>query len=616
MCGIIAYIGKEDETDNCLAILEDLSYRGYDGAGVRAYGRITKVVGHPSKLKVLIEKDPTVRNLHLVIAHTRWATHGRKDNELNVHPHQDGMKRFTVVQNGMISNSEELKKEYLADYVFLSETDTEVVPALLAHFSSQFETTEELIKHVLGLLEATYGFVIHDAMHPDVLFAIRSGSTLSIGRADHGIYVCSDESFLHKYAKTIATLGVNELCTISAKDFQIKHLETGAAVTLDERTSSNDQEIVNKGSYDHWMQKELNETPERMLDTLRGRYDWKHGNVTLNGLREIEEELLGIAKIILIGCGTSRNAGLYGKMILEKYARIPTEVIDASVFIERNPIITEQTLVIALSQSGETADVIGALQEAKIHRPILFGIVNAVDSSIARICGAGVYLQVGREIGVASTKAFFGQCAVLALVAIHFGRKRGTLSQEESIRVIKELQKIPRALGGMNSEHVSLIKNLVKSHDNRIASMLIGSDTMYAGILEMKLKLEEICYEPVCAEVGASLKHGPLAIISSERNNLVFAFLSGNETGDKQIRDTVAIAISNGAHILLFYPHGTKSGSYAKSESVTHIQIPAIHQDFAVFVHVYLMQWFAYYAAVELGHDPDHPRNLAKSVTV
>jgi glucosamine--fructose-6-phosphate aminotransferase (isomerizing) len=614
MCGIIAYTGKQNKVGECLKILESLQYRGRDGAGISINGTITRVVGSPEDLIEKIEVVKHTDSAYSLIAHTRWATHGRKDFLDNAHPHTDSSKRFIVVHNGMISNAEKLKQELLSDYLFYSETDTEIIPALLSKFATEHpdNSTEQHIKQILELISGTYGFVIEDRTNPGVLYAIRSGSPLSIGKSTDGIYICSDETKLHKYTDTIVTLDIGDLCIANPNGFTITNISTGDVRTPEERMTNPDQEEADKGSYTYWTEKELMETPDRLLDTMRGRIDAVGGNAILNGISQIADKLPLVKNVILIGCGTSRNAGMYGKMMIEKYAGIPCEIIDASVFAEINPIITPETLIIPISQSGETADVIHALTEAKNHGAVLLGIINAVDSTIARMCGHGVYIQVGPEIGVASTKAFFGQCSILVMIAIALGRTRA-LSAADASELLEGLATIPEMLTTIIERRDS-IKELAVTTINR-HHMLISSNTGWAGICEAKLKMEELCYDPVSAELGGSLKHGPLAMISHENKNVVIACLTGHPDGDKRIRDTVAITLSNGAEPIIIAPENIDPGSYSNGEPIL-IPTPEIHSDLSIFTSTYVLQWYVYYMSTLLGNNPDYPRNLAKSVTV
>lgn len=615
MCGIIAYTGKENKLNDCLTILESLQYRGRDGAGVSINGEIIRVVGAPEDLVKKIHSlqiKPTGDTS--IIAHTRWATHGRKDFESNAHPHTDTTKRFIVVHNGMISNSEKLKAEHLPDYSFYSETDTEIIPALLSVFAEKYpnKSTDQLIKSVLEIIEGTYGFVIEDRTNPGTLYAIRSGSPLSVGKSTDGIYICSDETKLHKYTDTVVTLDIGDLCIARPDGFSVTNIFTGDIRTLHERATNPNQEEADKGDFTYWTEKELMETPTRLLDTMRGRINTTEGNVVLNGISQIADKLPLVKNIILLGCGTSRNAGMYGKMMIEKYAGIPCEVIDASVFAEINPIITPETLIIPISQSGETADVIHALTEAKAHGALLLGIINAVDSTIARMCGHGVYIQVGPEIGVASTKAFFGQCSILVMIAVALGRTR-SLSSVQANALLDGLIKIPEMMTSIISSRETLHE--MTAHTVNRHHMLISSNTGWAGICEAKLKMEELCYQPVSAELGGSLKHGPLAMISPENKNVIIACLTGHPDGDKRIRDTVAITLSNGAEPIIISPKNIDIGSYSNGTPGI-ISIPEIHSDLTIFLSTYILQWYVYYMSLRMEHNPDYPRNLAKSVTV
>jgi glucosamine--fructose-6-phosphate aminotransferase (isomerizing) len=614
MCGIIAYTGTKNRTGICLAILESLQYRGRDGAGIAINGLITKVVGSPEELSKIAIRSNLENTESSIIAHTRWATHGRKDFIDNAHPHTDNEHRFIVVHNGMISNAEVLKKKYLPDYHFYSETDTEVVPALMLMFSKKFptESTAEIIKRMINEIQGTYGFVIEDTHTPEILYAIRSGSPLSVGKSSDGIYICSDETKLHKYTDTVITLDIGDLCIATRTNFTITNIITGNPTQSTERKTTPDQQETTKGHFTYWTEKELSETPDRLLDTLRGRIDIENGTVVLNGISQIAHLLPTIERVILLGCGTSRNAGMYGKMMIEKYATIPCEIIDASVFTEINPKIDQKTLVIPISQSGETADVIHALTEAKNHGAMVLGIVNTVDSTIARMCGHGVYIQVGPEIAVASTKAFFGQCSILVMIAIALGKTR-SLSTETARTLLSDLLRIPEIFTTILT-HKKTYEDLVSVTNHR-HHMLISSYTGWSGICEVKLKMEELCYTPVSAELGGSLKHGPLAMISPEENNIIIACLTGNSDGDNRIRDTIAITLSNGAFPIIITPKTISPGLYSNGTPVI-IEIPDIHPDLVIFLSTYILQWYTYYRSISLGHNPDYPRNLAKSVTV
>ncbi len=608
MCGIVGYTGRQAALEILVNGLRRLEYRGYDSAGVvlidnKEFQRVRQV-GKIANLEKELQKKPPVGNSG--IAHTRWATHGEPTVD-NAHPHLSYDNKIAVVHNGIIENYAHLKADLEnKGVVFHSDTDTEVLAHLIATFyqGNLLNAVRSALKKVTG----TFGIAVQCSEEPDVLVGARSGSPLVLGISDHGIILASDVAAVVQYTQNVVFLDENDLVKIDGKNYSIENLERKAAVVRHVETVEFTAEEISKNGFKHYMKKEIHEQPQSLLNTLRGRILTREGTAKLAGLDLNIKELREIERIIMVGCGTSYYAGLVGEYLIEELAGIPVEVEYASEFRYRNPIVNPRTIVLCISQSGETADTLAALREAKRRGATVLGICNVVGSSLSRETSGGVYLHAGPEIGVASTKAFTSQVLVISMIGLLLGRMRrlsnahGTLFAEALNALPKQVEKI------LTLDHQ--IREIAEKFIGAHSFLFLGRHINYPVALEGALKLKEISYIHSQGYPSAELKHGPLALIDEKMPVVVLA--PKDELQDKLLSNIREVKARGGQIILI------KSGIDPELESNADyvIDIPETLPLLSPILTAIPLQLFAYHLADLLGKDVDKPRNLAKSVTV
>jgi glucosamine--fructose-6-phosphate aminotransferase (isomerizing) len=586
-----------------------MEYRGYDSAGIAVLNdgiiKTTKKKGKVSELERMV--DLSKESSTIGIAHTRWATHGFP-NDINAHPHSDQANKITIVHNGIIENYTAIKKKLTLDgYKFVSETDTEVLAVFIGALYEKFGDLEYAVRFALSEVDGTFGILVLSADHPDMLIAARRGSPLLIGIGDDEFVAASDAAAVIQYTKQVIYLNDNEIAIINRDGYQTKTISNEETISKIEQIEF-DLEQIEKGGFEHFMLKEIFEQPETIQNAFRGRLLVDEGDVKLGGLRQIQEQLRSAERIIITACGTSWHAGLVGEYMIEHLANIPVEVEYASEFRYRNPVIKKNDIVLAISQSGETADTMAAVREAKQKGATVLGIVNVVGSSIARYTSAGVYTHAGPEIGVASTKAFTSQLTVLTLIAIMLGRMN-TLSKYEGIKIAKELLKIPDKIKKI-FESADKIQEIAKQHAKAKNFLYLGRGYNFPVALEGALKLKEISYIHAEGYPAAEMKHGPIALI--DENMPVVFIATQDEIYEKIISNIEEVKARKGKIIAI----ATEGDTRIESVADNVIYIPETLPMLTPILSVIPFQLLAYYTALELDCDIDKPRNLAKSVTV
>jgi glucosamine--fructose-6-phosphate aminotransferase (isomerizing) len=610
MCGIVGYIGFRDAYPIVIKGLHRLEYRGYDSAGVALLDKELKVYKKAGKVSDLenFVKDIDLKG-SLGMGHTRWATHGAPSDR-NSHPHSSGDRKLTIIHNGIIENYAILKEALMAKgHVFMSDTDTEV----LIHFVEdiQQETGLELreaVRIALNKVVGAYAIVIMSADEPDQIIAARKGSPMVIGVGEGEYFIASDATPIVEYTKNVIYLNDNEIAYIRRDDLLIKNIDNTVQTPYIQHLELQ-LEMLEKGGYEHFMLKEIYEQPRSIRDCMRGRIYPQQGKVQLGGIKEYTEKLKNVDRIIIVACGTSWHAGLVGEYLIEEYARVPVEVEYASEFRYRNPIISEKDLVIAISQSGETADTMAAIELAKEKGATIFGICNVVGASIPRTTHAGVYTHAGPEIGVASTKAFTAQVSVLTLIAFYIAQQRGTITRSKLIEYLTELDEIPelveRALKA--NDHIQMIADKFKDTQN---CLFLGRGSSFPVALEGALKLKEISYIHAEGYPAAEMKHGPIALIDEDMPVVVIA--TKHSSYEKVISNIQEVK-ARGGHIIAIV---TEGDTEVKSMADYVIEIPPTAEPFVPLLATIPLQLLAYHIAVMRGCNVDQPRNLAKSVTV
>jgi glucosamine--fructose-6-phosphate aminotransferase (isomerizing) len=612
MCGIVGYVGPKRACDVLIEGLKRLEYRGYDSAGVCVYcdGRlhIAKSPGRISEVEKRITADSAMRIGTIGIGHTRWATHG-EPNEANAHPHCDGSGRIALVHNGIIENYAALKQFLQAHgHVFRSDTDTEVLAQLIGRFSQNGETAlEEAVRAALREVSGTYGIAVMSAGEPDKLVVARNGSPLIVGVGSGEYIVASDASAILEHTTNVVYLNDNEMAVITRDNMRTMTLDNVPVSKAVEQIEWSLEQIA-KGGHEHFMLKEIFEQPEATRMCMRGRVDLRNMRIQLGGLASVTGALVRTKRMILTACGTAWHAALVGDYLFEDLARIPTEVQYASEFRYRNPIVEDDTTVIAISQSGETADTLAALREAKEKGALSLGIVNVVGSTIARETDAGVYLHAGPEIGVASTKAFTCQLVVEIMMALLLGRKR-LMSQPVMDQYLRELATIPDKMQRV-LDKAEEIRAIVQDFVDRDNWLFLGRGYNYPIALEGALKLKEISYIHAEGLPAAEMKHGPIALIH-EGMPVVFVTPQG-PTYDKILGNIEEVRARRGKIIAVATEGDSGIGRYCDRV----ITVPDCPVALQPLLTVIPLQLLAYYAAVARGCNVDKPRNLAKSVTV
>jgi glutamine---fructose-6-phosphate transaminase (isomerizing) len=608
MCGIVGYIGKNKAYPILIEGLKRLEYRGYDSAGISILdaGK-TVTVKAVGKVASLEEKVGSQDILGMIgIAHTRWATHG-KPSENNAHPHSDCKKEIFLVHNGIIENYKELKEKLeKRGHKFVSETDSEVLAHLIEEFHEK-ETLKESVRKALIGVRGTYGIAVKSKKEPDVLVIARNGSPLLLGIGKDEFIVASDVSAVIRYTDQVIYLNDGEIAEVRKDGFEVSNLKKKK---IEKGISTVDWSVeeAEKKGYDHFMLKEIFEQPEAIENAIRGRLIPKEGEATLGGLRDVGGKLRDLKRLILVSCGTSYYAAVVGKYMLEEYAGIETQVEYASEFRYRKPILDKNTAVIAISQSGETADTLAAIREAKNKDSLALGIVNVVGSSIARETDAGVYNHAGPEIGVASTKAFTSQISILVLLTLYLGRQRN-MSFVMGKRIVDELKKIPKFIEAVlaQSRDIKKIANKYKKFGN---FLYLGRKYNFPIALEGALKIKEIAYVHAEGYPSGEMKHGPIALIDKNFPSVILA--PKDSVYEKSISGIQEIK-ARGGYVIAIATKGDKSIGKLADEV---IYIPKTLEMLTPLVSVVPLQLLAYYTAVKKGLDVDKPRNLAKSVTV
>ena len=613
MCGIVGYIGKRQAYPILIKGLSRLEYRGYDSAGVALINDSGELVIYKTKGKVA-DLDRSVQGKDLSgtvgIAHTRWATHG-EPNDVNAHPHFSESGNLALIHNGIIENFRSLKTELQNQgYHFKSETDTEVVIQLIQYImDSHGITLEEAVPLALNSVIGAYAIVIVDKEHPDKMIAARKGSPLIIGVGDDEFLVGSDATPIIEYTDRVVYLGEEQIAFIErGKELKITDLRSIEQTPVIKKLELNLSQIE-KGGYPHFMLKEIHEQPGTCSTVMNGRLHPELGLVKLSGVIDHKDKLLNARRIIICACGTSWHAGLIGKYMIEDLTRIPVEVEYSSEFRYRNPIIYPDDVVIAISQSGETADTLAAMQLAKQSGAFLFGICNVVGSSIARAADTGCYTHAGPEIGVASTKAFTAQVETLLLLALSIAQEKGTITDEYRLRIIKELQTIPDKIAVI-LKHDRQIQALAKIFTYAHNFIYLGRGYNYPVALEGALKLKEISYIHAEGYPAAEMKHGPIALIDEEMPVVAIAPHCGNY--DKILSNIQEVKARKGRVISIV----TEGDKDVRALSDMFFEIPATEECLVPLLSVIPLQLLAYHIAIAKGRDVDQPRNLAKSVTV
>ncbi|MBN1252508.1 MAG: glutamine--fructose-6-phosphate transaminase (isomerizing) [Bacteroidales bacterium] len=610
MCGIVGYIGQKQVCPILINGLKRLEYRGYDSAGIAIVNGETSVYKKQGKVSEL-EKFISNKDLTGTIGmgHTRWATHG-EPNDVNAHPHVSQNGYFTIIHNGIIENYARLKRKLeTRDYVFKSETDTEVLANLIEFIYLKGKVSVELaVRLALTKVIGAYGIVVYCKNEPEQLVAARKGSPLVIGIGDDEYFIASDATPIVEHTKSVIYLNNDNVAILKRNELVIKTLDD---IKLKPKIQKLNLEIgeIEKNGYEHFMLKEIFEQPKSILDTFRGRVAKDLTEIRLGGLYDVMDRLINARRIIIIGCGTSWHAGLVGEYLFEEYARIPVEVEYGSEFRYRNPVIYEDDVVIAISQSGETADTLAAISLAKENKALVLGICNVVGSSIPRETHAGVYTHAGPEIGVASTKAFTAQVTVLAMMAILISRKKKQITQEEYENLIKELVSIPDKIEQILklNDEFKRIAGLYKDATN---FLYLGRGYFFPVALEGALKLKEISYIHAEGYPAAEMKHGPIALIDEKMPVVVIA--TKDKSYEKIVSNIQEVKARKGIVIAVI----TEGDLVIKNMADHVLEVPKSKTALAALLAVVPLQLLSYHIAVMRGCNVDQPRNLAKSVTV
>jgi glutamine---fructose-6-phosphate transaminase (isomerizing) len=606
MCGVVGYIGKTNEAnDVVLEGLQALEYRGYDSVGI-AYLQKSKITISKQVGRVQGLRDTVQTSSSSTIGHTRWATHG-EPSSINAHPHYNRDETIAVVHNGIIENHQEIRA-FLEDkgYVFLSETDTEVLPHLVDFHFKKTKNMHTAITAALAEIRGAYALLVMTSHEPDTLHAVRVSSPLLFGVSDDALVIASDASALAGKTNRVVYLDDFELATLHRDtSYTIEHLQHGKDTTREAELVDLDVKSAQLGTYAHFMEKEMFEVPETIRNALRGRLNTTTNTVKLGGLESVTDQLRHIDRIVIIACGTSYYAGMVGEYLLEEIAGIPVEVQLASEFKYRNEPLSRSTAVLAISQSGETADTIAALQKVENFGVLRLGIVNVVGSSIARMTDAGVYCHAGPEQAVASTKAFVAQVTVLSLLALHLSDGRSPLYKP----VLQELASLPEKAEAV-LKTTNSIKKIAEKYANYRDFLYIGRGYTYPCAHEGALKLKELSYIHAEAYAAGEMKHGPLAMI--DKDFPTFAIATDSPLLEKTLSNMQEINARKGPIVAIATDKNTTVAALAKDV----MYIPSTLEQTQPILIALAEQLFAYYIAVAKNLDVDRPRNLAKSVTV
>ena len=610
MCGIVAYVGHRQAHEVILKGLKRLEYRGYDSAGIALLNgglNIYKKKGKVSDLEEYL-KDKELHST-IGIGHTRWATHG-EPNDCNAHPHYSATSKLAIIHNGIIENYSTLKQELInKGHKFLSDTDTEV----FIHFIEDIQEKEgcaldEAVRLALTKVVGAYAIVIMSLEDPELLVAARKGSPLVIGVGKDEFFLASDATPIIEYTNEVVYLNDQEIAVINHGDLTITNT-ANLPLTPYIQIVDLELEAIEKGGFEHFMLKEIFEQPRSVRDCMRGRIDSQSGRLVMGGLSEYVNKLVHADRIIIIACGTSWHAGLVAEYFFEEFCRIPVEVEYASEFRYRNPIIREGDVVIAISQSGETADTLAAIELAKSKGAIIFGVCNVVGSSIPRATHAGAYTHAGPEIGVASTKAFTAQLTVLNMIALSVAQKKGTVTEQKLHELMVEMENIPAKIEKvlLMNERIQTIASIFKDASNFI---YLGRGYNFPVALEGALKLKEISYIHAEGYPAAEMKHGPIALIDEE---MPVAFIATRDSSYEKVVSNIQEVKARKGRVIAVV---TEGDTLIRSMAEFVIEVPAAHEALMPMVSVIPLQLLSYHIAVMRGCNVDQPRNLAKSVTV
>jgi len=612
MCGIVAYLGPKNAYEIVIKGLQRLEYRGYDSSGVAIHNtKSVNVYKQKGKVQDLIDyADEKDTEGNLAIGHTRWATHGLPNN-INAHPHQSGDHKISLVHNGIIENYSILKKELeQRGHEFKSETDTEVLVHLIEeiHKNSKYDLFDA-VRLALNEVIGAYAIVIVNNENPHELIAARKSSPLVVGIGDGEYFCASDATPIVEYTKNVVYLEDGEIAQISLKNGLKLKTIANQEITPYIQELELHLEALEKGGYEHFMLKEIYEQPRSILDSMRGRISVSKSKVALGGILDYEEKLISAKRLIFVACGTSWHAGLVGEYLIEEIARIPVEVEYASEFRYRNPIINNDDFVIAISQSGETADTLAALKLAKERGATLMGICNVVGSSISRETDCGSYTHAGPEIGVASTKAFTAQVTILTLMALMMGKRKKTITNERFNRLLIELKAIPDKLKTVLKEN-DLIEKIAKIYYQSTNALYLGRGINFPLALEGALKLKEISYIHAEGYPAAEMKHGPIALIDEEMP--VFVIATQDSSYEKIVSNIQEVKARKGKIIAIV----TQGDKEVKKIADHYIEIPKCDELLVPLLATVPLQLLSYHIALLRECNVDQPRNLAKSVTV
>lgn len=612
MCGIVGYIGERAATDVLIKGLKRLEYRGYDSAGVAVMNGemlCSKGKGKVTNLEKLLKQNNIEG--YLGIGHTRWATHG-EPNDVNSHPHLSESGRIAVVHNGIIENYTTLKKNLIdRGRTFQSETDTEVVAQLIEEIytTSQDVTFDRAIRLALKQIVGTYGLAILNSEMPDRIFIARKGSPLLLGIGENEMFVASDASPIVEFTNKVVYLDDGEMAIVTQDSYRVKTIDD-FPLTKEVHELALSLDAIEKAGYPHFMLKEIFEQPRSVADCMRGRLNQENGTILLGGIEDVMDQLVKARRIVIAACGTSWHSALVGEYLFEQLAKTPVEVEYASEFRYRDPLIGKGDVLLVISQSGETADTLAALREAKKRGALVLGICNVVGSTISRETDAGVFTHAGPEIGVASTKAFTAQVVVLIMMALELGERKGMLTQEEMKSYLTELMRIPSKIEYILEHSDEAIKKMATLFTYAPNFLYLGRSYSFPVALEGALKLKEISYIHAEGYPAAEMKHGPIALIDEMMPVVVIA--ATDHTNDKMISNIQEVKARKGRIISIINDENPD----VKELSEFHISIPSTIDCFSPLLTVIPLQLLSYYIAVNRGCNVDQPRNLAKSVTV
>lgn len=612
MCGIVGYLGSRAAFPVVIDGLKRLEYRGYDSAGFVLNSDKFFSVKTKGKVSDLEKKTgDEVPSFGCGMGHTRWATHGIP-NDVNSHPHLSNSGKIAIIHNGIIENYDSIKQRLTQEgFTFKSDTDTEVLVNFIEYFKEKENISlEEAVRHALNEVVGAYAIAVMEEGRPEEIVVARLGSPLVIGIGENEYFIASDASPFVEYTKNALYLEDGEMATIQlGKPLNVRKIVSNEKVTPLMQELKISLEAIEKGGYDHFMLKEIYEQPKSIQDTMRGRL-LEDYTTKLSGVDNHLDTFLNAQRIIIVACGTSWHAGLVGEYLLEEFARIPVEVEYASEFRYRNPIIRKDDIVIAISQSGETADTLAALKLAKEKGAFIYGICNVVGSSIARITDSGTYTHAGPEIGVASTKAFTTQLTVLTLIALHLGHKKGTIDRQTYQDLAKDLANIPSLIEKTLEKTHQVAIDIAESYKNASNCLYLGRGFNFPTALEGALKLKEISYIHAEGYPAAEMKHGPIALIDENMPVIFIAPLKGHY--DKIVSNAQEIKSRKGKIIAVVTEGDTQMAAIADHV----IEIPEVNEALSPMLASVPLQLLSYYIAIKRGCNVDQPRNLAKSVTV